>query len=129
MPEINWIAVIAATAAGFVLGGLWYGPLFAKAWMREMGGAPQLRMSKPVLFGVAILLTFIAAFVFGMFLGPQPSLGLGLGAGVSAGLCWVAFSMGIAYMFAGRSFTLIAIDGGYVVVEFILFGLIFALLG
>lgn len=129
MPEINWIAVIAATAAGFVLGGLWYGPLFAKAWMREMGGAPQLRMSKPVLFGVAILLTFIAAFVFGMFLGPQPSLGLGLGAGVSAGLCWVAFSMGIAYMFAGRSFTLIAIDGGYVVVEFTLFGLIFALLG
>jgi len=129
MPEINWIAILAATVAGFLLGGIWYGPLFSKAWIREMGGQPPQRMGKPALFAVTILLTFIAAFVFGMFLGPHPSLGLGLGAGVSAGLCWVAFSMGIAYMFAGRSFTLIAIDCGFVVVEFTLFGLIFTLLG
>ena len=129
MPEIDWIAVVAATVVGFVLGGLWYGPLFGKAWLAEMGGEVKQRMGKPVLFGVTILLTFIAALVFGAFLGPHPGLPLALGAGISAGVAWVAFSMGIAYMFAGRSTALIAIDCGFVVVEFTLFGLVFFLLG
>jgi hypothetical protein len=31
--DINWLAVLAAAAASFLLGGLWYSPiLFAKPW-------------------------------------------------------------------------------------------------
>ena len=41
MPEVNWLAVLAATVAAFVLGGLWYSPLmFARRWQAAAGSAP-----------------------------------------------------------------------------------------
>jgi len=30
--DLNWLAVIAAAPSAFVLGGLWYGPLFKNAY-------------------------------------------------------------------------------------------------
>src|SRR5271169_507309 len=105
MPPINWIAVAAATIAAFALGGLWYGPLFSKPWMREMGVGRDFkpRLSRPVLFGLAIAFNFIAAAVFAAFVGPAPTLALSLGAGIAVGLAWVAPCMVIAYLFADRS--------------------------
>ena len=42
MPEINWIAVLVAAVACFLLGGLWYSPaLFGRIWNAENGGPPQ----------------------------------------------------------------------------------------
>jgi len=69
----------------------------------------------------------LAAFVFALFLGPRPSLALGLGAGASAGLCWVAASFGINYLFERRSLRLFFINGGYHTLQFTLYGLILAL--
>jgi len=131
MPQINWIAVIASTVAAFVLGGLWYGPLFSKPWMREMGVGHDFkpRIARPVLFGLAITLNFIAAVVFGAFVWLEPTFSVAIGIGVAIGLAWVAPSMLIAYLFAGRSLTLAAVDAGYVVVQFILYGAIFFSLG
>jgi hypothetical protein len=131
MFQISWVAVIASTVAAFVLGGLWYGPLFSKPWMREMGVGRDFkpRIARPVLFGMAITLNFVAAVVFAAFIGPAPGLRTALGAGAAIGLAWVAPSMLIAYLFAGRSLALAAIDAGYVVVQFILFGAIFFWLG
>jgi len=98
MHHISWIAVIASTVAAFVLGGLWYGPLFSKPWMREMGvdRTFKQRTPRPVLFGSAITLNFLAALVFAVFVGPAPSLLLALGAGAGVGLAWVGPSMLIA---------------------------------
>jgi len=126
MLQINWIAVIASTVAAFIFGGLWYGPLFSKPWMREMGVGRDFkpRVARPVLFGMAITLNFVAAVVFAAFVGPAPSLPAALGTGSAIGLAWVAPSMLIAYLFAGRCLTLVAIDAGFVVVQFILFGAI-----
>lgn len=35
--DINYLAVLAATASSVVLGFLWFGPLFGKQWMRAIG--------------------------------------------------------------------------------------------
>ena len=35
--DINMMAVLAAVAANFVLGFIWYTPLFGKAWAKEKG--------------------------------------------------------------------------------------------
>ena len=131
MPEIKWIAVFVATAAAFILGGLWYGPLFSKLWMREMGYGPDFKPAYPksILFGVAIGVSFICALVFAAFIGPAPAPGLAIGAGLAVGLGWVAPCMITTYLFANRSITLLAIDAGYPVVQFALYGLVFALLG
>ena len=37
MADINLWAVLLAAASAFLLGGIWYGPLFKHAWCREAG--------------------------------------------------------------------------------------------
>jgi len=130
MPEFNVLAVLAAAVATFVLGVLWYSPaLFGKAWQREAGVTDeQMRTSnKARVFGLAFILSLVAAFVFALFLGPRPPVSLGLGAGFSAGLCWVAASFGINYLFEQRSFKLWLINAGYHTLQFTIIGLILAL--
>jgi hypothetical protein len=129
MSAINLWAVVVAGVSAFVLGGLWYSLLFKAAWIRGTGQTEErLRSGKPaVMFGGALLLSLLAAFVFALFLGPHPSLALGLGAGFSAGLCWVASSLGINYLFERRSLSFFLINGGYHTVQFTLYGLILSL--
>jgi hypothetical protein len=130
MPEINILAVLAAAVATFVLGGLWYSPaLFGKAWQREAGiSDEQMRTAnKARIFGFAFVLSLIAALVFALFLGPRPPMALGLGAGFAAGLCWVAASFGINYLFERRSLKLFLINGGYHTLQFTIIGLLLAL--
>lgn len=130
MPQINYLAVIAAAVCAFLAGALWYSPLlFGKAWQREAGLSDQQLASSNMLriFAATLLLGLVAAFVFALFLGPRPSMPLGLGAGFSAGLCWVASSIGMNYLFARRSFKLFLIDGGYHTLQFTLIGVVLAL--
>ena len=35
--EVSWIGVLVAAASAFVLGGIWYGPLFGKKWLAYNG--------------------------------------------------------------------------------------------
>lgn len=128
--SINWLAAIAAAVSAFVLGGLWYSPaLFGNAWMRATGLTPEElgRANPAVTYGVSFVLALIASVVFALFLGPAPALGFAIGAGASAGLCWVAASFGINYLFERKRFSLFLINGGYHTVQFTLYGLILGL--
>jgi len=130
MPEVNYLAVLAAAVATFALGGLWYSPaLFGKVWQREAGVTEEKMKSAnmPLIFGLTFVLALIAAWVFALFLGPRPPMALGLGAGFSAGLCWVAASLGINYLFERKSLKLWLINGGYHTLQFTIIGLILAL--
>ncbi len=72
--DVNWLAVIAAALSSFPLGFLWYGPLFGKAWQREVGlSDDQLKSGNMALiFGGAFVLALIQAATFAMFLGAEP---------------------------------------------------------
>jgi hypothetical protein len=82
----------------------------------------------PLIFGTSFVLQFLAALVFAMFLGPRPGLAFGVGAGLAAGLFWVAGAMGVSYLFEQRSLKLWLINGGYNVVTFTAFGAILGVL-
>ena len=60
--DINWLAILAAAASSLVIGFLWYGPLFGKAWMKESG------MTEEKIKGGNMALIFGLSFVFGCFL-------------------------------------------------------------
>ena len=131
MPEVNWIAIVIAALGSFLLGGLWYSPaLFGKAWQREVGLTDEQlkRGNMARIFGLSFVLALLAAWNFANFLGPRPSLALGLGAGASAGLLWVAGSFGINYLFERRSLKLFLINGGYHTLQFAIIGLVLALM-
>jgi hypothetical protein len=131
MPHVNLIAVLLCGVASLVLGGLWYSPaLFAKAWQRRAGLSDEEVKSgnMAMIFGGAFVLSLIAAYVFGMFLGDTMPLAGTVGAGFAAGLCWVAASFGINYLFERRPMSLWLINGGYHTLQFTLFGLILGLI-
>jgi hypothetical protein len=128
MNGINLAAVFVAAASALVLGGIWYSPpLFAAAWMRAAGIPETPSRPGARVFGGAFLLSLIAAFVFAMFLGPAPALKLAVGAGFAAGLCWVAASVGMNYLFERRPLRLFLINGGYFTLQFTLYGLVLGL--
>ena len=131
MPEVNLLAVLACGVASLVLGGIWYSPmLFAGAWQRAAGLSDEQAKSgnMALIFGGAFVLSLIAAYVFAMFIGTEMSLGAATAAGLSAGLCWVAASYGISYLFERRPLSLWLINGGYHTLQFTLFGLIIGLM-
>jgi hypothetical protein len=131
MGEINWLAVLLCGISSMVLGGIWYSPLlFARPWQRASGlsDSDLAGGNMALIYGLAFLLSLIAAAVFALFLGPDMGLGPSVAAGFAAGLCWVAASFGINYLFERRSLVHALINGGYHTLQFTLFGLILGLL-
>jgi hypothetical protein len=130
MPQINLWAVLAAGLSSMILGALWYSPvLFGKAWSAASGvteeQAKAANMAK--IMGTAFALAVVGAAVFAMFLGPRPGLMFATAAGLSAGLCWVAGSFGINYLFEQRPLRLFLINGGYHTLQYTLIGLVLGL--
>lgn len=123
---INWLAVITAALRSFLLGGLWYGVLFGNVWLKAAGLTKEKAMAgnKPLMFGGTFVLSLIAAATFAMFLGPNVNATTGALYGLCAGLCWVAASYGISYLFEMRPLSLWLINGGYHTLQFTLIGLI-----
>lgn len=130
MPPVDWIASLIAAVSAFVLGGLWYSPLlFARPWQRETGLSDEQLEAAPKgrIFGLGFVLCLLGAVVFSMFVGPEPTVGFALGAGLSVGLIWVAGSFGVNYLFELKSGKLWAINGGYHTLQFALYGLVMGL--
>ena len=126
MPHVNLIAVLLCGISSLVLGSIWYSPvLLAKPWQKAAGLSDEQAKSgnMAIILGSAFLLSLVAAYVFGMFLGTMPLAGA-IGAGFSAGLCWVGASFAINYLFERRPLRLWLINGGYHTLQFTLFGLI-----
>ena len=126
--DLNWLAIVAAAVSAFVLGGLWYGPLFLKAWSRESGIAMDANKRHPALvFGTAFVAALVSAAVFAWWLGPAPGLQAAACKGLAAGLGIAGMSFAVNYAFAGRSLKLWLIDGGYHTLQFVLYGIIMGL--
>ena len=108
MAALNWLAIIAAAVSAFVLGGIWYGPLFKNAWCREAGvdpDAPQKRHPAGV-FAMAFVASLVAAFGFAWYIGPNPEVHSAIHAGLMIGFFWVATRPGwVGELSQGGGFT------------------------
>jgi len=124
--DINWLAVLAAAASSFVLGGIWYSALFARQWQSAAGlSDAAIKNGNPgLIFGGSFMLALIASASFAVFLGNEIDAATGALYGATAGLCWVAASFGINYLFERKNLALFLINGGYHTLQFTLIGLI-----
>lgn len=131
--QIHWLAILGAAAAGFVVGGLWYGPLFGKAWMKARGlDEAELKkgMSMPMIFGGTFLLNLLAAFMLDHLYGTydaQMGFHHALVIAGIIGIGFIATSIGVNYLFARLPRALFLIDAGYWIVTYLAMGAVFGL--
>ena len=121
-----WLLFIAAVSA-FVVGGIWYGPVFGKAWARENGFPEGYQAGSPArVFGVSFLFTFFAAAGYLHLIGFSDDVLASAAHGAAVGALIAATSFGINYQFCGKSLKLLLIDGGYHTVQFAVIGALYA---
>lgn len=126
LQNINWLSVVIAAFSTFLVGGVWYGPIFGKSWMQAFGYTEEdlKKRSVPKTFGLSLVLAFIAALILDMFIGPEADIIFGSMAGFIAGLGWVSTFLGILYLFEMQTMKVFLINAGYCVLSLTLMGLI-----
>jgi Protein of unknown function (DUF1761) len=132
MANANLLAILVAAVSGFLVGGLWYGPLFGKAWQREIGLSDDEIKSGNMakIFGITFLFSVLSAVFLGHLLSHFDTdfyRTMMISTGISIG--FVAPAIGTNYLFGRKSGKLFAIDAGYWLSFYAVMGLVFALLG
>ncbi len=67
MVHVNNTAILIAVVANFILGWVWYGPLFGKAWGKEMGMPMDMKPSAGVM-AKGMILMIIGCYLTAMVL-------------------------------------------------------------
>lgn len=121
---VNWLSVFVAALSGFVIGSIWYGPLFGKPWMRYSGMTKEkgAQANMAVTFGGAYLLNLVAAAGIALQNGAHTGWLFGLHIGLMAAVFFIATALGVIYLFEQRPFKLWLINAGYQVVNFAAMG-------
>ncbi|WP_430411200.1 DUF1761 domain-containing protein [Kordia sp.] len=136
MENINWIALVVAALSTLVIGFLWYGPLFGKAWMKETGiTEEQAQKGMPLRFGLSVILAFFAVFfiyIVSVYSGGEPgdphgqekflTFGHGAAHGVMVALFVVMPALVTNALFEQKSFKYMMINVGYWIVTFAIMG-------
>jgi hypothetical protein len=95
--ELNYGAIIVATVVQFIVGAIWYMPLFGKLWgeihgFNTLTPEEQKAAQKHMLplLALQLLLTLVTSFVFAVLLGGFPNTWNIYGI---AGFFWLGFVM------------------------------------
>ena len=123
---LDWLAILIATAVAFVLGGLWYGPLFGQAWLRALGKTEEDIEPSPAPFVISFFtaaLTCVVVAALMLALGISTALG-GAVFGFVVGVGFIATAMASDSAFCGWGMQLFLIQSGYRVAYSVLMGAI-----
>lgn len=132
LPEvtINYWAILVCMVASMLVGYIWYSmPVFGRVWANLIGKTQEdLKKGAGPAMGLAVVLSFIAAYVFAHvidYVGADT-----IQEGLQTGFwMWLGFLFVVIWMqniFAQRPFKLTLINAGYHLVQFLIFGAVLA---
>ena len=126
--KTNYLAVIVAAIAYWLLGAIWYGVVFGEAWMAlEHITAEQARSMNPVLpYVITLALNVLIAYALAQMCIWRNANTLGRGASVGV-LLWIGFVGPVTfttYMYEMRPKELYAINQFFPLAGFVLMGAI-----
>jgi hypothetical protein len=130
MPIINYLAVLVAGVAGWLVGAIWYGVL-GRVWMDAAcisppAGGRRMPIGPMILsFFALLLMALMLAGLMGHM--GQPSVMIGV---VSGALVWLGFvitTIAVGNAFQGRKPMLTVIDGGHWLAVLIVEGVVLGL--
>ena len=130
--NINWLAVLVAAIAFFLLGALWYSFLFRDAWIKASGvnvNDPNAKKGVGAMFLSSFVLIVITSVGVALFTARVGSGGwmTGLKVGLVAGICFCATSISNSYLYEKRPLALHLINGLYNVIGCVIAGIIIAI--
>ena len=134
MGDVNWLAIVLGALAGFVVGGIWYGPIMGKRWMGAAGlSEEQVRSGNmPVIYGLAFVFSLIAswtlAHTFATY-GRDLSFEVKVMTAFGAALGFIVPAIGTNYLFSKKSKALFFIDAAYWLLFYTAMGTVHAWLG
>jgi surface polysaccharide O-acyltransferase-like enzyme len=126
--KTNYLAVIVAAIAYWLLGAIWYGVVFGEAWLAlEHMTAEQARSMNPVLpYVITLVLNVLIAYALAQICIWRNADTLGRGASVGV-LLWIGFVGPVTfttYMYEMRPKELYAINQFFPLAGFVLMGAI-----
>lgn len=119
--DLNLWAILAASVVPFLIGFLWYGPLFGKTWQKEVGLSDKDMKDTNMMqvFGLSFLANLVAVYVLAGLL--NKDLGNldwvnGATVGLWIGLAFQATVLATHYLFTRSSLKQWIIDSVYSIV-------------
>lgn len=128
--QINWLAVPVAVIATFMVGGLWYGLIFAKKWVALSGYTEEqtqaMAKKQPRNFGLFLVGDLIMAIVMSLLV-----INLGIAAAGPGAVLGVFLWLGVVVPIGGarnaandRSLALWLVDTSHDLVCLVVMGVI-----
>ena len=119
LSHINWIAVLVATIAYFLLGALWYSVLFGKKWAQLVKldtSNPDMRKGMGGMMISTFVLTLIICFgleVLVVKFNFVQEVSYGIKIGLLTGLAFATTAVSIHYIYENKPTNLYLINNGY----------------
>jgi len=138
MVPINLWAVLACVISSFILGSIWYGPLFGKPWAAIMGFKKEDRMTDKVKKDMmkSYIFMMIGSLVTAYVLAHTTEFAMtytktyGITGGLMSGFwSWLGFVAPIQMgdqLWGGKPWKLFLITGGFQLVNLLIMGMILA---
>jgi hypothetical protein len=132
--EINYLAVILAAAASWVVGAIWYTTL-AKPWLAAVERTPEQVKGtgqKPwVPFVMSFLIEIVMAYILARTIEAvgETTLAQGLMVGFAAAVGFALPATAVNYMYPARKPMLTLIDGGHWLFVLLAQGAVIGLMG
>lgn len=136
--EINYLAILVCGIVSMILGSVWYGPLFGKAWMKMSGFTkesmtPEMKKKVTKSYVIMFIGSLVMAFVLAHAL-EFASYTLKI-YGVSAGLMggfwnWLGFVAPVTIgtvLWENKPWRLWFINAGYYLAQLLITGVILSL--
>ena len=116
--DINYLAVLVCALVPMLIGFLWYGPIFGKAWMAAVGKTEEeikKDFNPGKTYGLTIVTNFIVAYALARIIWFTGATTIVDGLMIAA-LCWLGFTAGTFYinnLFEGKPIKLLLINVFY----------------
>ncbi len=132
--DVNWLAVVVAAATGFLIGGVWYGPIMGKKWLGAVGLTEEdvQRGHMPSIYGGAFAFSLLAswalAHTFASYMA-ELSLSVKIMTAFGVALGFIVPTIGTNYLFSQKTRALFFIDAGYWLLFYTAMGVVHGLMG
>lgn len=128
--HLNWLAILVAGVAYFLLGAIWYSFIFKNAWIKASGvnaNDPNMKKGVAQTMLASLVLMIITSLGLALFLlkieGAANWMS-GAKVGLVAGVCFSATAISISYLYEKRPWMLHFINAGYNVAGCVVAGVI-----